>query len=105
MIQIQFSHFLKVGSLAYHLATVLNKGVSRLHYVFDPDIAQGSFTNAAERTQTLGHELKERTNTRRAERLRSLKKYDNLVGSKIGSLGAAARGRGVERLNIGDSDW
>lgn len=38
VIQIQFSHFLKVAGFVYHVGKVLNKGVARVHYIFEHDM-------------------------------------------------------------------
>ena len=108
VIQVQFTHFLKVASLLYYLAEVLNKGVSKVHFVFvkdgdlqDPSCCSDSQTGASE-----GGDCFESASVRKQRRHILLKKYDNMVGSKIRALGALQfRQGGAEVLNIAESDW
>lgn len=79
VIQIQFTHFLKVASFAYHLSKVLNTGVTKVHYIFSNE---GFGPSVIEEPLML--DFSEAANRRKEDRLESFKRQDVLVGSTVG---------------------
>lgn len=78
-IQIQFTHFLKVASFVYHLGKVLNKGVTKVHYVFEDQSLLKQIAEGEKVVMDYGDSVQQK----KRDRLNNFKKQDVLVGSKV----------------------
>lgn len=85
-----------MASFVYHLGKVLNKGVTKVHYVFEE---QGRITTNAEGEKTV-IDYGDTARQKKKDRLDNFKKQDVLVGSKV----RAQTQRKIDAVKMSNTD-
>jgi hypothetical protein len=87
---------------------VLNRGVTKVHYIFQPDHELRQLAGDTKEAVPFQYQMidhVESANRRKQDRLDTFKKQDTMAGSKIRNLGSTQRRVGAQQVSIIDTDW